>query len=584
MTSPNKVTRETNELTFDNFLNTQRYISIPLFQRRYVWKKRNFDQLIEDISAIEDAQDAARFLGTVVAVARDTGFDNPYEELEIVDGQQRTISIYLFLCALAEVACQRKLFKVAAKIVARYLILKDKDLEVTTTVHTSLEDRHEFRQILQYLRDYSELSEELHPFAIRPPAIMGVEPPESRQELLSQYFRIRKYLLSCVSEYDDAQVSKFVSASVDVITKHLTFVSLKLRDPASAPLIFQSLNEKGVKTTIGDLVRNEIFSKVYNDPALAKSVFMNEWQPFIHKFKGNFDDYLFPFCLTYDHKIVKTECFQELRKIWIGINDPAEIIKDLEQYSDTFIALEENVQGVFDAEIFEQFSKYHWANIPSSVYPFIFQAVSYYESGKCSKNDLIQVLQVVESFLVRRAICGIEPTGLHAVFKTLWTDLDCEVDAIKTASKLKSITTQEWPDDNELIQKATSRPLYTSRICKFILMELEQAEKADVTEPDFQIEHVMPRTLNEKWQDEGITPDIHEKLRDTIGNLITISKQLNPKVGQSLFPIKKREYAKKSKYALPRMVASKYSTWTPAVIETRSAEIAKWMVKRWPKS
>ncbi len=443
------VTLETNEINYQKFFNGQRRISIPLFQRRYVWTKKNLDQLVEDISAIEDSQDSARFLGTIVAVSRPGSFSE-VEEVEIVDGQQRTISIYLFICAIAEIACDNKIYKMASKLVTRILIFPDKDLDHTTTLYPSLEDRHEFQIIMQILRESKGLSSELNPFEIRPPATTGIEPPIKRQEMLAQYYRIRRYVASRIDGLDPKQTEQLLGNLSNILISSLTFVSLKLRDPSSAPLIFQSLNEKGVKTTIGDLVRNEIFSKVYEDPSKAQAVYSLEWQPFYLKFEGSFDDYLFPFCLTYDHTITKSECFQQLRTIWKGINDPSEIIKDLERYARTFSALELMKPLGVDKELDDTLKKFYYSNVPSSTYPFIFQVVDKYISGGCSLSEIIGVLKAVESFLVRRAVCGIEPTGLHAVFKSLWSDLGHTVSPLETTRKLSTLTTQEWPTDEEV--------------------------------------------------------------------------------------------------------------------------------------
>jgi len=192
-------------------------------------------------------------------------------------------------------------------------------------------------------------------------------------------------------------------------------------------------------------------------------------------------------------------------------------------------------------------------------------------------------LGIVESFLVRRAIRGIEPTGLHAVFKSMWLDIGKKVLPDEVAGKLKSITTQDWPSNAEVMESILARPLYKSRVVKFLLMEMELSQNADLTELDFQIEHIMPQTLTQAWIDSGVKPEIHEKLKDTIGNLVTLSEPLNKEVSQALYPEKRPKYRSKSKFALARDVAERYDSWTPEVIQGRSREIGEWAVHRWPK-
>ncbi len=93
----------------------------------------------------------------------------------------------------------------------------------------------------------------------------------------------------------------------------------------------------------------------------------------------------------------------------------------------------------------------------------------------------------------------------------------------------------------------------------------------------------MPQKITKEWLDTGITNEIHEKLRDTIGNLVTLSEALNKEVSQSLFSEKKPKYAVKSKYSLARKLASEYDEWTAATIVARSEKIGNWMIERWPR-
>ncbi|KAA9130328.1 DUF262 domain-containing protein [Marinihelvus fidelis] len=581
-----KVTEESNELTYDKFFNKQRRVSIPLFQRRYVWSKKNLDQLLDDISAIQDSQDSARFLGTVVAVSRPGSFGD-YEEVEVVDGQQRLTTVYLFLAAISEVLCGLKAYKDAERIVTRFLIFQERDLEHTTTLFPSLEDRNEFQYIMQILRGIAGLSEELDPFEIRPPSVEGLEPPESRQEMLAQYFRIRRLLNGMVEDLESEQAAiEELKSLTEIVTTRLTFIFLKLRDPASAPLIFESLNEKGVKTTIGDLVRNEIFSKVYDEPARAKSVYSNNWQPFFSRFSGSFDDYLFPYCLCHDHTVAKSDCFQELRKLWKDLDEPDDVIADLSKYAETFLALELRKEGVLNEclDIRDALYRFHDANVPSSVFPFVFSCVKAFQESKCSKEDLLETLKIIESFLIRRAVCGIEPTGLHAVFKTLWSDIGRNVSPTEAAKKLKSITTQVWPEDSDVIHSVKTRPLYRSRVIRFLLHELEVSDGADMAGLDFEIEHVMPQALTSEWKNEtGITEEEHERLKDTLGNLVTLSQPLNQKVRQSVFSKKRQEYRLKSKFALARSVADTHNEWTKRTIEVRNEQIGLWINQTWAR-
>jgi hypothetical protein len=76
---------ETNVINVTDLLRMQK-LSIPVYQRPYKWQEQHMQQLIEDIFTFKDK--SAYRLGTIV-IHNDDG------QLNIVDGQQRTISCIL---------------------------------------------------------------------------------------------------------------------------------------------------------------------------------------------------------------------------------------------------------------------------------------------------------------------------------------------------------------------------------------------------------------------------------------------------------------------------------------------------------
>jgi uncharacterized protein with ParB-like and HNH nuclease domain len=73
-------------------------LKIPEYQRAYKWTTKNINQLIDDILHFNDKE--AYRLGTVV-LHKDKD-EKQHDRLNIVDGQQRTISLYLIYLALDE--------------------------------------------------------------------------------------------------------------------------------------------------------------------------------------------------------------------------------------------------------------------------------------------------------------------------------------------------------------------------------------------------------------------------------------------------------------------------------------------------
>ena len=83
------------------FGNTDSFYQMPEYQRPYSWDKERVEQLWFDIVEAynnhqEDSEsDANYFLGSVVLVKKDRGYD-------VVDGQQRMTTLTILFCVLRD--------------------------------------------------------------------------------------------------------------------------------------------------------------------------------------------------------------------------------------------------------------------------------------------------------------------------------------------------------------------------------------------------------------------------------------------------------------------------------------------------
>ena len=74
------------------YLKESKKFLIPRYQRSYAWEKKNIMQLLEDVSKEE-----GYYIGNIIVNTLQN------DEKEIIDGQQRIISIFLILIALYHV-------------------------------------------------------------------------------------------------------------------------------------------------------------------------------------------------------------------------------------------------------------------------------------------------------------------------------------------------------------------------------------------------------------------------------------------------------------------------------------------------
>lgn len=81
------------DYSIEDYLAESKKFLIPRYQRSYAWEKKNIVQLLEDVSKEE-----GYYIGNVIVNTSQN------DEKEIIDGQQRIISIFLIFIALHHVA------------------------------------------------------------------------------------------------------------------------------------------------------------------------------------------------------------------------------------------------------------------------------------------------------------------------------------------------------------------------------------------------------------------------------------------------------------------------------------------------
>jgi hypothetical protein len=160
-------------------------------------------------------------------------------------------------------------------------------------------------------------------------------PPSSGNQsgrLIKQYRRLQVRFQSIFEKHGHSRIEKVV----EILANSPSFVSISLRDPTAAPIIFERLNARGEKITTADLVRNEIFARSAANPTDAQIIFNSDWEPFSGKFSKkaiDLETLLFPYGLSINSSTTKASCFlfcedtgqnlmiqRPLLEIWIGFH------------------------------------------------------------------------------------------------------------------------------------------------------------------------------------------------------------------------------------------------------------------------
>ena len=589
-----KLTNSSDETAVSNLYSHDLVFGIPYFQRAYKWKEKNISRFVTDLENLLDYEETSHFLGAIIVFEKTTNPSDP-NYYEVIDGQQRLTTCYLALIALAKVFSINNMIDDAFALYQKFLIIVRKTSYITNAkLICCKEDRAGLNHIFHDLSENSEFLRMIRDnnCEYKPMPETGI----ANGKIWQNYRKLCKVFNEKYEENEKVsagQGEKILKDLYSRLVSNMSVVQIVVKDPTDGPKIFDSLNSDQEPMTIGDLVRNELFSKYSNhDEDDIRALDNDYWHPFYEKFKQNdnkefdkvFEQYFFPYVLTINHNVKKGDAFNYLRDQWASIDNPKQIIQSLSKYQDIFIDLHysTNLTNCAD-EIKKALYRLSCMKTPTSVYPFIMNVVAAVIEGKLDSSNAEEILKRVESFLVRRVVCGYEPTGLHAVFKALWNDCEGNYTVDNVESKIRKHYTVKWPDDDEFATNIKTRPLYKVKMTPYILAEWNAYLGGDIPElKSLQIEHVLPENpaSSSIWVKDW-TKKQQDSCKHCIANLLPISGTLNNAIQNADYVNKRERYMSDSALKAPREFGKNYLTWTPDDFKKRANVLADWALKRW---
>ncbi len=219
--------------------------SIPNYQRDYAWKDKNFRDLWEDLEeAIEyNKKGQGHFIGTMV-VAKNEDNKKLYD---IIDGQQRTTTIFMLLHVLANEQNEKD-----KQETRKYLYQKGElKLEVAS------QNQSFFKTLLA---------------AAEKGSISHCE-KDADTEGKQNLFEVLKAILDKVSKLSEEEVNERLEALLKMV-----LMRFEEPDPGRAIRTFQSVNDRGVPLLLLDKLKSLLiyYSNTFCDGKRGLDQFIND--------------------------------------------------------------------------------------------------------------------------------------------------------------------------------------------------------------------------------------------------------------------------------------------------------------------
>jgi predicted transport protein len=217
--------------------------------------------------------------------------------------------------------------------------------------------------------------------------------------------------------------------------------------------------------------------------------------------------------------------------------------------------------------------------------PFLLCVYSDYVSTLIDKATFCSILRICESYVFRRAICGIPTNSLDKTFMLAISRVDPAdyLDSIK-AFFASQDSYKIFPTDTAFVDALKVKDIYNMRVRNYILSKLENYQnKAPINIDNFTIEHIMPQNSNAEWK-EALGADweeVHKTYLHTIGNLTLTA--YNSEMSDRSFEEKLNISGgfKESALRINSFVV-RQNTWNKATIEARANELCALAKEIWP--
>ncbi|WQR96846.1 DUF262 and DUF1524 domain-containing protein [Helicobacter pylori] len=535
--------------------NQNNQFVIPIYQRVYSWKKEQCEQLWDDIIKIGGNDKMNRhFIGSILYVRNGNTHSSP---LLIIDGQQRLTTITLLLIALRNHSSDevKILEKFSRKETESYLINSNKDGDKKFRLILSESDK----DTLLFLIDENKR-----------------KPSEPSVKIMENFKLFEKW----ISENTD---------KLETICKgleKLMIVWIALEKGKDNPqLIFESMNSKGIELTQTDLIRNYIVMGTETEEK-QKNFYNRYWRAMEKDFTQN--ETLFRRFVRH-YLTIKTGKIPNEKRVYKAFKDYQQkegieienLLKDLQKYCGYFC------QIAFKKEADKDLNKTLSFLVDLErdvVYPLLLELYSDYSDGVLSKQDFISIIALTESYICRRAVCGIPSSGLNKFFASFTKKIQKDEYLESIEKHFGSLTeNRRFPDDDEFKEEFMRKVFYKFELIEYLLYRMENFNRKEREPTDkYTIEHIMPQKLTEEWErDLGQDHErIHTQYLHTIGNL-TLTGYNSEYSNKSFQEKQGMEGGFKDSPLRLNQGLRNLESFGEKEIEKRANDLADWALKIW---
>ncbi|MGY3776023.1 GmrSD restriction endonuclease domain-containing protein [Helcococcus sueciensis] len=541
---------------------------IPVYQRNYTWReKKEVKRYLDDLKNVLVGEYPNHFLGIIIYL--DTPIDFSTREFSVIDGQQRLTTTFLILYAIKAIMKEQGETKAIENLEGQFL---------TNPFATNDRIKYKLKPLVSDDEVYKNIVLD---------KINQISNKESK--VFKNYIYILEYIRELNESYDYNQIL--------LALNDLYLVCIPLSSEDNAHKIFESINATGVQLTASDLIRNFLLMDLDSE---KQEIYYKDYWLELEKYLSDDSRKLENFFRFY--LAVKNGLLPNKKAVYIefvnwykkeeDLLGREGVFKDLIKFAKYYYDIYQEKIFNLDVNIRSSISEFRkiLSDMPA---PLLMGFFDLYQNEKINVKQLDELILIVNNYLIRRAICDIDTSGITRMFAPLLKDIyeECNEnyenieEVLKKNLVFKNINNGMYvPDNNQLYDIVVNSNMYKIKSTLRIFFDkLEHYNNpAPVNLTDLSIEHIMPQTATKDWYEYlDIDEESYQRNVNRLGNLTLAAKVDNSKMQNKTWNYKNDILVSTSHLIINQSVLEK-ERWDLKAIGDRTNELIEEINRLFP--
>jgi hypothetical protein len=553
--------------TIGHILQGRKGLHVPINQRSYQWKKEHVEDLYKDLNGAITGNAEEYFLGTIVVVIKASG-----DDIEVYDGQQRLATSMMLIAAIRDYFYKFGDDKTARIIREQSLYSESRrTLQLETHFGLSADDDQFFvNRILRNPDDPERIN-------AKPDKIK-----ESHQRIMEAADAAAKHVEDIINPLPTTDKAIVLHKWLDFIEKGARVIWVEVADQKTAFRIFETMNDRGLKLSAADLVKNYLYSLAEkNQPSVVQ-----KWQGMVAVLEslgpddGDIVDYIRYYWITGHGHTRSNVLFDEIKREVTNETNAVSWATQLELRAHDYAALytsSHDAWNGYNPEVRARIETLRFLGV-TQIRPLLLAAF-----GKFSRKEMEKLLAAAVNWSVRVLLTGVPSGTLEGHYsKNAKRVTD---GAIKKVDDLTKEMAVIIPDDGRFKAAVATAVVANAQLARYYLRVLQMQADGGINlqyvpnagEP-VTLEHILPVKPGPEWI--NISTEDARTNYNRLGNQALLAGSVNSKLGNVGYDTKKPALAT-SPFSLTKE-ASDRTGWSVYEIAERQKRLAELAVIAWP--